>query len=188
MTNHTNKNPAGQGGVIECLAVLAVQHKANKSHTGDYSMKTLVNAIANQSTAANIISLKKKHLKAVDYGLAVLSQAHTDLSELCEVVCSENRPSSLNACVDLDYIINNIASVSTKIQAYTTDSRFLLVYEECNLAESLLTCLIFTAWTQERPATHRQLNQREATVVFGVVFTAMARLSKALKVFKAVIV
>lgn len=60
-TTHTNKNPAGQGGVIECLAVSAVQHKASNTQ-GDYAM----NAGRMQATITTVrlvalLSVIKQH-------------------------------------------------------------------------------------------------------------------------------
>ena len=42
-TTHTNKNPADQSGVVECLAVSAVQHKSHNTQ-GDYAMSEEANA------------------------------------------------------------------------------------------------------------------------------------------------
>lgn len=151
-------------------------------------MNKPVNATPTQTATNSLICLKKKHLKAVDFCLSVLSQAHTDLSELCEVVCSKNQPLSANVFADLNHIQSNIDSVCKEIEGYTADSRFCDVYEDFNLADSLLTCLVITIWTQDKPPTYQPLEWREAVVIYGVAFSTMHRLGNALNALKAVIV
>lgn len=164
------------------------QHEVTQRE--DYAMSALVNASLAQSASKNFVCLKmkKRHLKAVDFALSVLRQAHMDLSELCEVVCSENRPLSANVFEDLNHIQGEIDSVCTKTGRYTADSRFFEVFQECHLADSLLTCLIITIWTREKSPTQQPLEWSEAVVIFGVVFSTMDRLAKALNALKAVIV
>lgn len=127
--------------------------------------------------------------KDVLFSLETISQAHTDLANLCELVCS-SYAKSVETFNDLIRIQRNIDSVCETLDSYTDDSRFYEIHEECDLAERFLTCLILTIWKADTPPTTQQqpLSWREATVIYGVMFSTMHRLGNALSAFKAVIV
>ncbi len=130
-----------------------------------------------------------KHMKDVQFSLEKISQAHSDLAKLCELVCS-SYGKSVDTFNDLIRIQRNIDSVCETIDSYTDDSRFYEIHEECDLAEKFLTCLILTVWQADRPPITPQqpLDWREANVIYCVMFSAMHRLGNALQAIKAVIV
>lgn len=127
--------------------------------------------------------------KDVLFSLEIISQAHTDLAKLCELVCS-SYAKSVETFNDLIRIQRNLDSVCETLDSYTDDSRFYEIHEECDLAEKFLTCLILTIWQADKPPTtpQQQLSWREATVIYGVMFSTMHRLGNALGAFKGVIV
>ncbi|MEC7118674.1 MAG: hypothetical protein VXW65_02070 [Pseudomonadota bacterium] len=128
-------------------------------------------------------------MKDVQFSLEKINQAHTDLSVLCSVVCSSSAR-SVETFNELLRIQRNIDSVCDTLENYTDDSRFYEIYEECDLAEKFLTCLILTVWQADKPPITPQqpLDWREANVIYCVMFSAMNRLGNALQAIKAVIV
>ena len=129
-----------------------------------------------------------KRIEDIRFALNTISKAHTDLSKLCAVVCS-SRAKSVETFNELMRIQRNIDSVCDTLENCTADSRFSEIYEECDLAEKFLTCLILTVWAKDTPPTTPQpLDWREANVIYCVMFSTMHRLSNALDGFKAVIV
>ena len=127
--------------------------------------------------------------KDVLFSLETISQAHTDLAKLCELVYS-SYAKSVETFNELIRIQRNLDSVCETLDSYTDDSRFYEIHEECDLAEKFLTCLILTIWQADKPPTTAQqpLSWREATVIYGVMFSTMHRLGNALGAFKGVIV
>ena len=133
-------------------------------------------------------AMQSKRMKDVQFTLEAVSQAHTDLSKLCESVCS-SRAKSADTLNELIRIQRNIDSVCEGLDSYTDDSGFYEIYTECDLASSFLTCVILTIWGKDQPPiTAQQLEWRDAMVTYGVMFSTMHRLSNALDGFKAVIV
>jgi len=134
------------------------------------------------------LTMQSKRMKDVQFTLEAVSQAHTDLSKLCAVVCS-SRAKSVETFNELLRIQRNIDCVCDTLENYTADSRFSEIYEECDLAEKFLTCCILTIWKADRPVTPQQpTDWREANVIYCVMFSAMHRLGNALSAIKGVIV
>lgn len=132
------------------------------------------------------LTMQSKRMKDVQFTLEAVSQAHTDLSKLCAVVCS-SRAKSADTLNELIRIQRNIDSVCEGLDSYTDDSGFYEIYTECDLASSFLTCVILTIWGKDQPPI-TALEWRDAMVTYGVMFSTMHRLSNALDGFKAVIV
>ena len=134
-------------------------------------------------------AMQSKRMKDVQFTLEAVSQAHTDLSKLCAVVCS-SRAKSADTLNELIRIQRNIDSVCEGLDSYTDDSGFYEIYTECDLAGSFLACVILTIWGKDQPPITAQqpLEWRDAMVTYGVMFSAMHRLGNALSAIKAVIV
>ncbi len=121
-----------------------------------------------------------KRITDIQASVATISQAHTDLSALCAVVC-RNDGQSLNVFTELTRIQRNINTVCQTLAGYPADIALTAAYEECDLAEGFLSCLILTLWTADKPPTAQPLEWREAMVIYGVMFSAMHRLGLAIK-------
>lgn len=130
-----------------------------------------------------------ERMKDVQFSLEAVSQAHTDLSKLCERVCS-SYAKSVETFNELMRIQRNIDAVCDTLENYTDDSGFSKIYEECDLAEKFLTCVILTIWKADAPPITPQqaTDWREANVIYCIMFSAMHRLGNALSAIKAVIV
>ena len=121
-----------------------------------------------------------KRITDIQASVATISKAHTDLSALCAVVC-RNDGQSLNVCTELTRIRLAISSASQTLNLYQEDMALAAAYEECDLAEGFLTCVILTVWHDTNPPTPEPLAWREAMVIYGMVFAAMHRLGLAIK-------
>ena len=72
--------------------------------------------------------LEPKRIKDVRFSLEIIGQAHTDLSELCSVVCV-NESRSVDAFTDLTRIQRNINTVCQTLEGYPTDIAIAAAYE-----------------------------------------------------------
>lgn len=135
----------------------------------------------------NCIIPETQRMKDIRLGLNEISQAHSDLAQLCKVVCAD-KMQSLTAFNELIRIQRNIESVCKTLESYPENSSIFAVFEECDLAHSFLMCVILKMWKVDKPPEQQPLEWCDAVVIYGVVFTAMHRLGNALDAFKAAIV
>lgn len=112
-----------------------------------------------------------------------LNQVQIDLAKLCAMVCA-NEAQSANTFSELLRIQRNIDSVCNLLEAPPADSPFFEMYEECDLADSFLSCLVLKVWSAETPPKQQPLDWCDAVVIYGVVFSAMHRVENALKAFE----
>lgn len=135
-------------------------------------------------TGLNIAMPHSKAMQDIQMVLEILGQAHTDLSEFCTVVTQEDKMTGISAFCDLNNIKADIASACKILENYPEDSPFYPAYEECDLAEGFLTCLLITVWTTDNPPAPQPLEWREAMVIYSVVYSTMHRIDKALDALK----
>lgn len=133
----------------------------------------------------NYTIAESKHTQDIRLGLNVTSQAHSDLAQLCEVVCT-NKMQAFTAFNDLVRISRNIESICKALESHPENSPIFAGCEECDLAHRFLTCVIFKIWTEDNPPTQQPLEWCDAVVIYGVVFSAMHRLELGLKAFAQV--
>lgn len=129
------------------------------------------------------IKLDSRQSKIVADVFESLNQVHVDLAELCATVCS-GECLSISAFSEIRSIQKRIDDMCNKLEAPPENSHFFDLYEEIDLADGFLSCLILTLWTQEKPPTQQPLEWREATVIYAVLFAAMHRIENALKAFE----
>ena len=105
--------------------------------------------------AHTLVRLDSRQTRVIAQIIESLSKAHTDLSELCSVVCTTGSP-----CLSQN------------------------AYEECNLALAFLSALIITMWATGNPPAMRPLEWRESIIIYAVLFSTMHRLENAFHTLK----
>jgi hypothetical protein len=135
-------------------------------------------------TGINITMPESKGMQDIRLALGVLDQTHTALSEFIQVIVCENRMTAISAFCDLNNIKADIDSACKILEKHPEDSPFYPVYEECDLAEGFLTCLLVTLWNDDHLPAPQPLDWREAMVTYAVVYSTMHRLGKALDALK----
>ena len=129
------------------------------------------------------IKLDSRQAKIVASVFESLHQTHVDLAELCAVVCS-GECLSVKAFSEIRSIQKRIDEMCNKLEAPPENSPFFDMYEELDLSEGFLSCLMLTIWMTEKPPTSSQLLEwREANVIYAVLFSTMHRVENALKTF-----
>jgi hypothetical protein len=131
-------------------------------------------------TGINITMPENKAMQDIRFSLDIVSQAHTDLSEICSVIVCEYRALALNVFYDLKSIKAHISGVCSTLESYPKYSPFYRVHEECDLADGFLTCLFVTLWNDDNLPAPKPLEWREAMMIYAAIFTAMHRLGKAI--------
>lgn len=131
-----------------------------------------------------LVKLDNRQAKIVASVFESLHQTHVDLAELCAVVCS-GECLSVKAFSEIRSIQKRIDEMCNKLEAPPENSPFFDMYEELDLSEGFLSCLILTIWTADKPPTSEQLLEwREATVIYAVLFSTMHRIENALNAFE----
>lgn len=130
-----------------------------------------------------LINLDSRQSKIVASVFESLNQTHIDLAELCAVVCS-GECLSIKAFSEIRNVQKRIEDMCNSLEAPPENSPFFDAYEELDLAEGFLSCLILTIWMTDKPPTSSQLLEwREANVIYGVLFSTMHRIENALNAF-----
>ena len=133
----------------------------------------------------DLIRLDSRQNRVIAQIIESLSKAHTDLSELCSVVCTTGSPClSQNAYEDIQDIEERLDRLCDQLEAPPEGTTFEGVYEECNLAWGFLSSLLKTIWTADTPPTMRPLEWRESMMIYGVLFSTMHRLENAFHTLK----
>lgn len=133
----------------------------------------------------DLIRLDSRQTTALKHIIESLSKAHTDLSELCGVVCNPDNPClSQNAYEDIQAIEERLDRLCDQLEAPPEGTTFEGAYEECNLAWGFLSSLLKTIWTADTPPMMRPLEWRESMMIYGVLFSTMHRLENAFKTLK----
>lgn len=130
-----------------------------------------------------LINLDKRQAKIVASVFESLNQVHIEIAGLCAVVCS-GECLSIKAFSEIRIVQKRIEDMCKTLEAPPEDSPFFDAYEELDLAEGFLTCLLLTLWTQEKLPTQQQLEYSEATLIYAVLFAAMHRIENVLDVFE----
>lgn len=133
----------------------------------------------------DLIRLDSRQTTAIKHIIESLSKAHTDLSELCCVVCTTGSPClSQNAHEDIQDIKDRLDALCDQLEAPPEGTTFEDAYEECNLALGFLSALVTTIWTVDNPPTMRPLDWRESMMVYAVLLSTMHRLENAFNTLK----
>lgn len=133
----------------------------------------------------DLIRLDSRQTRVIAQIIESLSKAHTDLSELCSVVCTTGSPClSQNAYEDIQDIKDRLESLCDQLEAPPEGTSFEDAYEECNLALAFLSALIITMWATGNPPTMRPLEWRESIIIYAVLFSTMHRLENAFHTLK----
>ena len=128
----------------------------------------------------DLIKFDSRQLTALKHIIESMSQIHTDLSELCCVVCTTGSPClSQNAYEDIQDIKDRLESLCDQLEAPPEGTTFEDAYEESNLALAFLSALIITMWATGNPPTMRPLEWRESMMIYAVLFSTMHRLENA---------
>ena len=130
-----------------------------------------------------LVKLDSRQAKIVASVFESLHQVHIDLAELCADVCS-GECLSISAFSEIRTLQKRIEDMCNMLEAPPENSPFFDAYEELDLAEGFLSCLILTIWMADKPPTSAQLLEwREANVIYAVLFSTMHRVENALKTF-----
>lgn len=133
----------------------------------------------------DLIRLDSRQTTTIKHIIESLSKAHTDLSELCGVICTPDNPClSQNAYEDIQDIKDRLESLCDQLEAPPEGTTFEDAYEECNLALGFLSALLITMWATGNPPTMRPLEWRESMMIYAVLFSTMHRLENAFKTLK----
>jgi hypothetical protein len=133
----------------------------------------------------DLIKLDSRQTSAIKHIIESLSKAHTDLSELCGVICTPDNPClSQNAYEDIQDLKDRLESLCDQLEAPPEGTTFEDAYEETNLALGFLSALIITMWATGNPPTMRPLEWRESMMIYAVLFSTMHRLENAFNTLK----
>lgn len=133
----------------------------------------------------DLIRLDSRQTRVIAQIIESLSKAHTDLSELCGVICTTGSPClSQNAYEDIQDLKDRLESLCDQLEAPPEGTTFEDAYEETNLALGFLSALIITMWATGNPPTKRPLEWRESMMIYAVLFSTMHRLENAFNTLK----
>lgn len=135
--------------------------------------------------AHTLVRLDSRQTSVIAQIIESLSKAHTDLSELCGVICTPDNPYlSQNAYEDIQAIEGRLDRLCDQLEAPPECTAFEDACEECNLAWGFLSSLLDTIWTADTPPTMRPLEWRESMMIYGILFSTMHRLENAFHTLK----
>lgn len=130
-----------------------------------------------------LIGLDSRQSKIVEKVFEMLNQTHIDLAEFACLV-SSGECLSFKAFSEIRILQERIEDMCNMMEAPPKSSPFFEIYEELDLADGFLSCLMVTLWPQEKLPTSQLLEWREATVIYAVLFSTMHRVKNALAAFR----